>query len=657
MSTLPTSPRAVMRIIEGITALCLGSAENLVWVDETDAAGFSDGEYLYLPRPLGFHEEEYGLLLALALREVARIWHSKAEAFHDLEPGVLAYSTLVEEVRLKMCLAQTFRGVPAIFGTAVAIVCQQRVVSLTEDPSDAEPAKALLVWVSAHAAVIDVPALAEGLDRLSQLVRQHVDEERVLKAKQLAQGAGPADSTEVAIALGAYIWSLLHPLQPPEEAPKASSPETGSARADPPPGGEGNPEAGPEKGDQPDSATDSTGEPAAEGTPKGMGGASDKPAPGTRPMEDTGKAAGGPPHATNPGEAGPDEPSPGSAADPQHDRHAHATNDPLSDGLARLKGHAHAVIYRPQAAALRERGESQRPIAVSVSEAGQAMLAALLNEPEAARGLLGTTIGFEIADGPSEEGLTSLIGAGGGLPQHPDQAGRTLLDAIPARLVTVLLRELQDVRRKPFQRSVTGPRLAAVKLWRLSRLGDTRLFRKRTPSTGIDAAVSLLLDRSASMQRNGFDQAVEVTQAFLLALQRIDGVRTSLDVFPGTGTPIEQVLAFGQSHHKARERLGELEPQGGTPTGSAIARRLRQMLDVVAQTKLMVVVTDGQPDRDEVGLLAAVLAQAVMFQVQVVGIGIDVDLQRRFPASVSVRSVSELPDAMAKLFRERLLDK
>jgi uncharacterized protein YegL len=657
MSAVPTSPRVVMRIIEGITALCLGSAENLVWVDEIDAAAFSDGEHLYLPRPLGFHEEEYGLLLALALREVARIWHSKPEAFDDLEPGVLAYSTLVEEVRLKMYLARTFRGAPAIFGTAAAIVCQQRVVSLTDDPAEVELTKALLVWATAHAAVIEVPALAEGLDRLSELVRQHVGEERVLKAKQLAQGAGPADSTEVAIALGAYIWSLLHPQQPPEEAPKASSPETGSATANPPPSAEGKPEAGPEEGDQPDSGTEATGEPAAEGTTEGTGGESDEAARGTQPMEDTGKTAGSPQQATNPGEAGPDEPSPGSAADREHDQPPHATCDPLSDGLARLRGHTHAVSYRAQAAALRERGESQRPAVVPVSKAGQAMLAALLNEPEAARGLLGTTIGFEIGDGPEEEGLTSQIGAGGGLPQHPDQAGRTLLDAIPSRLVTVLLRELQDVRRKPFQHSVTGPKLAAAKLWRLSRLGDTRLFRNRTPSTGIDAAVSLLLDRSASMQRNGFEQAVEVTQAFLLALQRIDGVRTSLDVFPGTDTPIEQVLAFGQTHHKARDRLRELEPQGGTPTGSAIARRLRQMLDVVAQTKLMVVVTDGQPDRDEVDLMAAVLVQAAMFQVQVVGIGIGVDLQRRFPASVSVRSVSELPDAMAELFRESLLHK
>jgi hypothetical protein len=73
MSSVPTSPRAVMRIIEGIAAMCLGAAGNVIWVDETDAAAFSDGERLYLPRPLGFHEEEYALLLALALREVARI--------------------------------------------------------------------------------------------------------------------------------------------------------------------------------------------------------------------------------------------------------------------------------------------------------------------------------------------------------------------------------------------------------------------------------------------------------------------------------------------------------------------------------------------------------------------------------------------------------
>jgi hypothetical protein len=632
MSSVPTSPRAVMRIIEGIAAMCLGAAGNVIWVDETDAAAFSDGERLYLPRPLGFHEEEYALLLALALREVARIWHSKAEAFDDLEQGVLAYSTLMEEVRLKMYLARTFRGAPAIFATAVAMICQQRVNSLKDDLSEVEVAKALLVWTSAHAAVFEVPALSEGLHRFSELVRKQVGDGPVLKAKQLARGAGPADSTEVAIALGAYLWPLLHPRQPTEEASTASLPEPATADAG----------TGAQTGGQHGSGNRSTGELAAESGTVGSGDGSDEGSHERQPEEGAGESES-------------EEPAHSSADHPGQDRPAHATCDPLSDGLARLKGHAHAVSYRAQAGALRERGESQRPAAAPVFEAGQAMLAALLSEPEADRGLLGVTIGFGIEDGPAHEGLTSLMGAGGGLPQHPDRAGRSLLDAIPARLVTVLLRELQEVRRRPYQHTVTGPRLAAANIWKLSRLGSTRLFRKRSPSAGIDAAVSLLLDRSASMQRNGFEQAVEVTQAFMLALQRIDGVRTSLDVFPGKDAPIEQVVAFGQNHRKARERLRELEPKGGTPTGSAVARRLRQMLDVVAQTKLMVVVTDGQPDQDEIDLLAAVLAQAAMFQVQVVGIGISVDVGKRFPASISIGNANELPEALAQLFRERLL--
>lgn len=619
MSAMPTSARAVMRIIEGITALCLGSAENLIWVDATDAAAFGDGEHLYLPRPLGLHEEEYGLLLALALREIARIWHSTPESFRELAPGVLGYGVLVEEVRLKMALARTFRGVPPIFAGAAAVVCAQSVASLRTDPADIEHAKALLVWAAAHAVALPVPALRGGLQCFAEVTLQQVGAEHVAQAIEFAQGAGAAGSAAGAVALGSRIWALLHRQQPAGEVSPAASPATGGASGETPSSSEA-----------------------------GVSGA--------EPAEDARHASPTPSGEAVAGKAPPAvQPSSRSCAGAEQQPAHHEPADPLSDCLARLRGHPHAVTYREQAAALRERGDSQRSGARPVSEAGRAMLASLLDEADTERGLLGTTGGFDIRAEPVPQDLTAQLAAGGGLPQQADQASRLLLDAVPARLVTVLLRELQHVRRRPFQHSVTGPRLAAAKLWRLGSLGDTRLFRKKAPATGIDAAVSLLLDRSASMRRNGFEQAVAVTQALMLALQRIDGVRTSLDVFPGTDAPIEQIVAFGQKANRARQRLGELEPQGGTPTGSAVARRLRQLLDVVAPTKLMVVVTDGQPDPQELALLEAVLVQAAVFGIQVVGVGIGVDIRRRFPASISVCGASELPGALAALFKERLM--
>jgi hypothetical protein len=40
--------------------------------------------------------------------------------------------------------------------------------------------------------------------------------------------------------------------------------------------------------------------------------------------------------------------------------------------------------------------------------------------------------------------------------------------------------------------------------------------------------------------------------------------------------------------------------------------------------------------------------------VEVIGIGIGVEIGHLFPASVSVRSVIDLPDALAALFRDEL---
>jgi uncharacterized protein YegL len=635
MSAVPTSAPAVTRIIEGITAMCLGSADNVIWIEETDAAAFSDGEHLYLPTPLGIDEDEYGLLLALALREVARIWHSTPERFDGLDADVLTYCVVMEEVRLQMVLARTFRGAPAIFGNAAAIVCAEGIASLSQEQADEEQTKALLVWAAAHAATLNAPSLHEGLERFGAIVRPRVGDARVEQATLLAATAGTADSTQAAIDLGMRTWASLHPQKPSGEG-RAATPSAGNGEA-------AELSTGADGGGAdatPATAIANAGEVPGAAQPKDGGDS------GNRPSEADGR----------PEASAAEEPEPVSQDDTSPKPAMRGPFDPVSDSLARLKGHPHAADYRAQAAALRSRARGDHSDPREVSEAGQAMLAALLDEPDADRGLLATTAGLDVQGEPAQGDLTSLLRAGEGSPQRADQAaGRLLLDAIPARLVTVLLRELQDVRRKPFQHSVTGPRLVAAKLWRLSRLGDTRLFRKRTLSPGIDAAVSLILDRSASMKRNGFEQAVEVVQAFMLALRRIDGVKTSLDLFPGTGVPIEQVVAFGQNHTKAMERMRDVEPQGGTPTGSALARRLRQLLDVVAETKLILVITDGQPDQEEVTLLEAVLAQAAMFQVQVIGVGIGLDVGRRFPASISVRAVDELPGALAALFKEKLL--
>ncbi len=631
MSARPLTPRAVVRAIEGITALCLGSSDCVLWIDQADAAAFCDDEAIYLPRPTGEHDQEYELLLALALREIAKLWYTKAAAFAATDPGTLPFAAVLEEVRLKARLSREFRGTPEIFNRAVAIASALHAVRLGASSRHPEEVQMLTIWAAAHEALLETTEASQSREAFEAMALEWTGPLKLQQAIDLAVQASTLKSSQQAVALGALIRDLLQDHKPDGiQATQAG----GSAQSKGPEGssdgGEANeqPYDGGDPRQQDDEMANADGDVSGDATPP--------------PSADPGAAATDTPQSECPGDS--------CLSDP-------VGNDPLSDALAMLKGHARSQDCSSMAAAYR--AQATEGATAPVSDAGLQALRELLQAPvssiEAFAQAAAIGIGGSPTDGVDEAaGLAALLDAGGGPAGSRDDAGRTLLPGIPGKLVTVLLRALQALRRKPFLVSAAGPRIATSQLWRLKQLGDTRVFKKRAGAIGVDAAISVLLDRSGSMQEHGFEQAVEVTQAFLLALQRINGVRTSLDVFPGTDSVSEEILEFGQNVGASRDRLAAIEPDGGTPTGSAIAHRLRLLLAIRAEKRLMVVITDGKPDAPEVALAEAVIAQAGTVGVQVIGVGIGVALGHLFPARVSVNSVAELPDALAALFENEL---
>ncbi|MDO8279825.1 MAG: VWA domain-containing protein [Burkholderiaceae bacterium] len=739
------SGKDVARAIEGVTALCLGSADKLVWVDHADAAAFADGERMYLPRPTGLHAQEYELLLALALREVAKLSSTDTTALTG-DSNVLPYSTVIEEVRLKASLAGEYRGAPRIFNTAVTIAGQIFAESASAGKLTPEQIKTLAVWAASHRALLGTAEAQANQTLFEEMARSAPGAEGLDEAIQLAMGGPATRSSAEADALGQQIWAALNTKeQPPpddqagqdagkdESQPQAEDntdgadpvpdqqaaddrSEEGTSQEGHPPedrsaaeGGQQQDEsdamAGPE-GQQEADGADQDGQEGKDGgggdsgadSPKAEDGSpgdaagseptSESPAevPGgqegsSESMDQQGAATGAAEPAPADGAGGPDNTaqagsdgtpttdSEGSAGGGNADSSAAAGDpsgesvtpqggrwDPLSDALAKLKGHAQATDYSARAAELREEAAGVEPL----SEAAVAAVRELMESPDTDLEQL-----LIAAATPEEQGeaaepaesaepaasLASMLCGGDGLAEAENNAGRALLDAIPARLVTVLLRELQDVKRRPFIRAASGPKVSVTQVWRLKRLGDVRVFKKRVAASGIDAAVAILLDRSGSMRDNGFETAVEVVHAFILALQRISGVKTSLDVFPGAVAESEQVLEFKQNLNAVTKHLRSIEPDGGTPTGTAMATRLARLIETRAEKKIMVVVTDGMPEFGQLPIVGAVMARAAMEDVDVIGIGIGVEVQHLFPMSINVSSVGELPNALAELLQ------
>lgn len=309
----------------------------------------------------------------------------------------------------------------------------------------------------------------------------------------------------------------------------------------------------------------------------------------------------------------------------------------------------HGAASADQAAAALSDGELQRVAALLAQVDPSAPLEELV---QASLLALAASAGNE--DG---EDLNDSPGSGAGMalavPTSPASVAEARLQGVQSRLVTVLQRELQDKRRRPTRTAYGGGRVMTSRFWRLGGLGDTKVFVQKRPAGGIEAAATVLLDSSDSM-RLRLPEAAEVTMAFSLALQRL-GVRTRVVRFPGIDTVTETIQRFGEPARSCVHRCAELAASGGTPIGAAVALETPALLEQRKLKKVLVVVTDDEPG--DPWVLEAALERAAELDILVVGVGIGCDISSSIPNSVAVEDVNELPDALARLFRDNITEK
>lgn len=260
-----------------------------------------------------------------------------------------------------------------------------------------------------------------------------------------------------------------------------------------------------------------------------------------------------------------------------------------------------------------------------------------------------------------EEAQTAILvepegqgnGAGLGLATH--EGGGLVINArlqgIQSRLVTVLQRELHDKRRRPNRPAHAGGRVQPQRFWRLGALGDTKVFSVRAINHGIDAAATILLDKSGSMDST-LARAAEVALAFSLALQRLGRVKTCVSTFPGFDVITETLQPFGGSPRACMRACAELEAGGGTPLGHAMLLELPQLLAQKRLKNWLVVITDDGPADPPQVLQAMQMARE--HGVHVVGVAIGCDIRVFIPNSVNIAEVAELPNALSKLFKENI---
>ncbi|CAB3767499.1 VWA domain-containing protein [Paraburkholderia humisilvae] len=334
-------------------------------------------------------------------------------------------------------------------------------------------------------------------------------------------------------------------------------------------------------------------------------------------------------------------------------------------------------------------GSAQEPVAVAEDHAGSngsgddGQLRAQANDPE--------TSGLDLSQKATSRDVHAALGAGynpgedlGEIVQGmlsgmaaESEAPPVLSNAIPfteeiednSEIVQRVKREsialrrrlttaLEAITRTSSRDVYAGERLCNLGALRLST-GDLNIFERESSRSSIDVAIHLLLDRSGSMRvEERMTLAMDTCTALGIALGQIDGVQVATSAFPaGSGECDRDVLVlnrFGEAVRKRAGRIAAVRADGhNTPLADAMLYGQYSLLSTKATRRILLPITDGVPDSKEG--VADVVASCQRWGIEVMGVGIGLDISGVIPNSICISEVADLPTQMFELLRKQLV--
>ena len=204
-----------------------------------------------------------------------------------------------------------------------------------------------------------------------------------------------------------------------------------------------------------------------------------------------------------------------------------------------------------------------------------------------------------------------------------------------------------------------GLRVATHRLAAL-QAGESRLFIQRQPRIAPNAAVHLLVDISGSMgkpigegNRKYFHVANEAALALAMALEGIPGVVPAVSYFPGIHQEVSIALLPKQSvRHRAA--CFDQKPRGCTPMAQAMWFAANSLLAQKQKRKLMIVLTDGDPD--EWAATHDIVDRCRRSGFELLGIGIQTrSVEKFFPQSIVINDVKDLKRELFEVTQQLLI--
>jgi len=264
------------------------------------------------------------------------------------------------------------------------------------------------------------------------------------------------------------------------------------------------------------------------------------------------------------------------------------------------------------------------------------------------------------------ENVSELLMPSGNEPPMDDRAGAFLLRKVQSesgKIRAALQGLVQSQTLNRSQHACRGRRMDGKRLHRLP-LGETKVFQRKQVKAAPNTAIHLLLDKSESMGYQVTDSqgqpigsrmpiALEATLALALAFEGIPGVNPGVTAFPGLqDDSVFQLLEHGQ---RVNVRTGafSLAATGSTPMTEAIWFGAASLLRCREPRKVLMVMTDGQPN-DTLSTLD-ILQRCRDSGIETVGIGLGLDVSHLFPIAITINDLSELRAQLFELSKAVLL--
>ena len=230
-----------------------------------------------------------------------------------------------------------------------------------------------------------------------------------------------------------------------------------------------------------------------------------------------------------------------------------------------------------------------------------------------------------------------------------------------------VLNLLEGIDRDKRINTTSGQRLDMTKLHRTAT-GSIRVFQKRIEGQKMNTAVQVLIDRSYSMnQEKRLETAVDAAMAMGFTLEHVKSMKSSIAAFPyvveqdGHGLGI--LSEFGERLTQVTGKFAAVRPCGFTPMAEALLGCGLRLASRKEDRKILFVLTDGMPEdgiHPESICIAntkQVLKQLAQAGIEVMAIGINIDVSSIFSESENIDEVKNLPNALFRMLQSKLLHK